>query len=89
MPINLYLTAAVGPGWLTLRVDGDDETRGTDTGFGFDFDIGKEWWVSDNWGLGLAGRFSLVGGTTKSDNTDIESDFGMAAFSLAFSATYN
>jgi hypothetical protein len=88
MPINLYLTAALGAGWLTVNIDGEDESRSTDVGMGFDFDVGKEWWVSDNWGLGLAGRFSLVAGTTSNEGTDVETDFAMAAFALLFSATY-
>jgi hypothetical protein len=88
MPVNLYLTAALGAGWLTTREDGQDESSSTDVGVGFDFDVGKEWWVSDNWGLGIAGRFSLVSGTTTIENTDVEADFAMAAFALLFSATY-
>ena len=91
MPINPYLTAVLGAGWLTLDIDGDDvDTRGTDAGFGFNFDVGKEWWVSDNWGLGLAGRFVLVSGTTTNeDNNDVKSAFGLVAFAVLFSATYN
>lgn len=88
MPVNLYLTAALGAGWLTINIDGEDENRSTDAGIGFDFDVGKEWWVSDNWGLGIAGRFSMVSGTTTEDNTGTETDFAMAAFALLFSATY-
>ena len=89
MPVNLYITAALGAGGLTTDIDGDDEpTRATDAGFGFNFDVGKEWWVSDNWGLGLAGRFVLVNGTSTDDDTDAKTDFGMVAFALLFSATY-
>ena len=91
MPVNLYLTAVIGAGWLTLDPDTDDDedSRATDMGVGFEFDVGKEWWVSDNWGLGLAGRFSLSSGTTENENTDIKSDFAMLGFGLLFSATYN
>lgn len=87
MPINLYITAALGVSRLTVDIDSDNEDpRGTDAGFGFNFDVGKEWWVSDNWGLGLAGRFVLVSGTT--NDADLETAFGMTAFALLFSATY-
>jgi len=46
--------------------------------------LGKEWWVSDQWGLGFAGNVAY---TAVAD--DISDDFNTLAFSLAFSATYH
>jgi hypothetical protein len=55
MPANFYLTGVLGVGFLSERSVAD-EVRSTDPGFALNFDLGKEWWVGGNWGLGLAGR---------------------------------
>lgn len=60
MPQNIYLTGSLGFAALNLLdVDGRDVSDG-DGGFGCGLDVGKEWWVSDNWGLGIAGRLHYV-----------------------------
>ena len=90
MPVNLYLTGAVGFSYAQVEVDGVD--RGSsDVGFGLNVDLGKEWWVSDNWGLGIAGRlwFSEVpdeAGVPGVAVTDV--DLSFRALAILFSATY-
>jgi hypothetical protein len=53
--------------------------------------VGKEWWVSDNWGLGLSGQ--MVPGTFRGKDPDLTlglvPSWKATAFSLLFSATYN
>jgi hypothetical protein len=86
MPANIYLTLALGLSWLTADTDQSD-ARSSDIGFGSNFDVGKEWWVSDNWGLGLAARFWYTHVNDSESSGD--STFNMLGFSLLFSATYN
>jgi len=49
--------------------------------------VGKEWWVSDNWALGLNGQFAF------SSNDDSEEagapNWDTIWFGAAFSATFN
>jgi hypothetical protein len=95
MPINVYVTGVVGPSWLSLSADDDDadEEISTDLGIGFNFDIGKEWWVSDNWGLGVAGRLWL---TVLEHDSDLAMtgaavsavDYTFIGYGVSFSATY-
>jgi hypothetical protein len=47
--------------------------------------VGKEWWVSANWGLGVAGIVHLA--SMKSTNED--SRVTAETLSLVLSATYN
>jgi len=54
------------------------------SGTGGRLGLGKEWWVSDQWGLGLAGNCAY---TVVSD--ELSDDFNALALSLAFSATYH
>lgn len=53
MPVNLYLSGSVGVGSMELDVAGPDGE--TQSGLFMDLTVGKEWWVGDKWGLGVAG----------------------------------
>ena len=90
MPANLYLTLGLGMSWLTFDTDvrsSRDRTRDSDLGFGLNFDIGKEWWVSDNWGLGVAARFWY---THLTDTvSEVDAKYDLLGFAVFFSATYN
>lgn len=58
MPINMYLTGNFGLGRLSFDAeDIDDES--SDWGFAMDASFGKEWWVGNSWGLGLAAVFGF------------------------------
>ena len=87
MPINLYLTGALG--MSTAQADGRLEISGDlGSGPGAEFDVGKEWWVGDEWGLGVALRASLlsVPQTTALGSSNDWLGWGMG---LLFSVTYN
>ena len=86
MPANVYLTGVVGIAKASAD-NGTDEASSTKAGFGFEGDIGKEWWVSDNWGLGIAGRFtfaSVPDEVTPGDSITLQA----LGFGVLFSATY-
>ena len=80
---NAYVTASAGFGELTFDIDGDDET--SDTGFATELQVGKEWWVSRKWGLGVA----LAGGYHSIPGDDLGSDFSGTSFAVKFTATLN
>jgi len=83
MPVNVYFSPSVG--LANLSVERDNVTVSTDAGFGLDLTVGKEWWVSDGWGLGLAGGFSwhAVGDGT------VDEVWSGPGLGLRFSATMN
>ena len=65
--------------------DEDGDVRLLYSGNGFGFTIGKEWWASANWGLGLAISYHK-------DSLDGDNNDGSASTShlgILFSATYN
>ena len=78
MPANIYVTGSLGMADATLEVDGYGEFE-SDSGLGVNLAVGKEWWVSDNWGLGVAGQVFFA---------DIEDESAIAG-GILFSATYN
>lgn len=83
MPANIYFSGSIGAGELTIDVKG--LSISTDTGLAADLTIGKEWWVGDNWGLGVAGGFGFH---MISDGGSPE-DWKGTSFGIRFSATRN
>lgn len=82
MPVNLYVSGALMADEFSIQEDGD-EIAHSDKGLGLELMVGKEWWASDNWGLGVAGalRFTSV----SEDSTN----WTGKGFNVVFSATYN
>lgn len=87
-PANAYVSASVGSGSLT----GTNELAGTtEHGLALEVTLGKEWWVSDTWGLGLNGGFSWFNcreGESSPITIGGESWSG-PSYGLRISATFN
>ena len=89
MPINLYLTGAVGLSSLALRyrdTSGQFHERASAAGLGFTVDVGKEWWADPDWGIGVAGRFWY---SRASDDAGVgHLDYEFVGAAVLLSATY-
>jgi hypothetical protein len=89
--INLYLAAAVA-GVNADLTPTDSMSSGqttvplTKSGPGFQLFVGKEWWVSANWGLGLA--FELLQ-SWMVDSSDSSVRWHASSYSFLASGTYN
>ncbi len=87
MPLNIYISASLLAHNLTFEgsiFEGDSKN-----GAAMYLSVGKEWWVSDNWGIGVA-LFVFSGSTTaKDESLNIEYDIKSTVVGIAFSATYN
>ncbi|PWJ60737.1 MULTISPECIES: outer membrane beta-barrel protein [unclassified Fibrobacter] len=81
---NIFVTGSIGAGQLTMNTSKDEDLYGTDKGFAFQIGAGKEWWVSENWGLGAELSF-VHSSTTGGDNGTGSAN----AIHLMFSATFN
>jgi hypothetical protein len=88
MPANISLSGSLGIGNFTL-IDNDNETSvSTDRGFSIQLKVGKEWWISKRWGLGVAVTY----GKTKLTNTPgggVEELMNSNNFGILFNATLN
>jgi hypothetical protein len=82
---NFYVSPSVG--LATASIEFDNVTVESDTGFAVDLTIGKEWWVSDKWGLGVAAGFGFH--AIPLDEDVSEDDATGNNFALRFSATFN
>jgi len=83
-PVNVYVSGAVVSDRISLESDGVKQAE-TESGVGVNLAVGKEWWVSDNWGLGVTGTARV----SQMDEKNISMSWSASAFGLAFSATYN
>jgi hypothetical protein len=96
IPANVYFSGTLLATTLSWRENSDDPgvddtSYSTELGFGFEGLVGKEWWVSDNWGLGAAAQLIVASMKDKSalDVGGPVPRWNALAFSLLFSATFN
>ena len=83
MPINFYVSSSVGIGSLTI--EGGGIAGETGSGPVFDLSVGKEWWVSSRWGLGLA----VALGYHSVPEQGVDENWSGISFAVRFSATLN
>ena len=83
-PSNVYL--AVTPSLTRLVSTQGTTTTTSDWGFGIRGAVGKEWWVADHWGIGVAASIGL---SSNKDGGSGAPTWGSAAFAVTCSATYN
>jgi hypothetical protein len=85
-PFNMYLSGTMLFAKLSMsNSDSNDNFASSDLGFGAHFNVGKEWWVSTNWGLGAAFQFQFASMKDKG----VDDRITALGFAALFSATYN
>ena len=87
MPMNLYIAGSVGFAVAQMKDDDADDTLSSDGGWGMNLMVGKEWWVSTNWGLGVAGQIMYM--SIKDKEIMEKENMTFASFGVLFTATYN
>ena len=86
MPANVFVSLSPSLTVLSILDQNSDEVGRTEYGFGAKLAVGKEWWISDHWGIGLAAQFFF--GINKDRGTDPPTWTSLGG-GLVFSATYN
>ncbi|HZJ53343.1 MAG TPA: hypothetical protein VFD38_04330 [Myxococcaceae bacterium] len=85
MPANVFVS--LSPSFTALTLDnGMGFVDRTKTGFGAKLALGKEWWVSAHWGLGVAVEGFFASNHDHGTGTATWTTFGGG---FLFSATYN
>jgi len=87
-PVNLYVSATVSASKVQIQdANTQDVQASSKWGLGVSTMIGKEFWVSDNWGLGAALQFHYA---SMEDNVPSPAPTIHAnAIHLLFSTTFN
>jgi hypothetical protein len=94
MPVNIYVGATLSLAGITVveQASADDkhvDVRHSQAGFGLDLDAGKEWWVTGNWGLGVALRARYLNLGAAHIAAGAEGRLTSLQLGLHFTATYN
>ncbi len=88
---NLFFSGSLLASQLVIDDSSGNQVGKSDWGFTVEGQLGKEWWASDNWGLGASlqvvyGRMKDQGSLTSTGSPPTWSATGI---NLLFSATYN
>lgn len=87
MPSNIFLSGSMGLGNFTLLNNNDKKNFvSSDKGLSMQLKIGKEWWVSKAWGLGIAFTFGKTKLTSKMSRNTVEL-MDSSNFGILFSAS--
>ncbi|HZR07329.1 MAG TPA: hypothetical protein VFA79_02025 [Myxococcales bacterium] len=81
---NYFLS--VSPSLTRITVETNGITGATNWGLGLRAALGKEWWASEHWGLGVVGQLSV---SLNEDSGPNAPTWTAWATTIAFSATYN
>ena len=87
---NVFFAGSLLASRLVINDTNGNQIGKSDWGFTFEGLFGKEWWVSDDWGIGASLQVML--GRMKDQDTFATASpptWSVAAFNLLFSATYN
>lgn len=80
---NLYVSASAGINDVSLELNAMDyKFENLDTGFSFMISIGKEWWINDEWGLGVSltyNHYSASGDYRGEENKASANSFAVEA----------
>ena len=87
MPANVYFSLSLLGSQVSLEVDQAEFE--SDIGFGINVMIGKEWWVGDDWGLGVAGFGYYSAMDDKKKFLGYTHSISNISFGILFSITYN
>lgn len=91
MPANVFVGGTLGVGTFRLRnVADDDDPVDTNPGLSFHAKIGKEWWVGNNWGLGVAVGYGFVGAERdEGSDADFNGEYASHKLYVLFNTTFN
>jgi len=88
MPDNIFINATVGLAKFTMQYNNAQST--SESGFGFQIKGGKEWWVSDNWALGVAGGLAYISANDKTvSGSNYSGKLSTTKFFVVFNTTFN
>lgn len=89
MPSNIFLSGTGGLGNFSI-IDSDDSKNDVSTqhGFSMQLKIGKEWWISKNWGFGVGLTYGKTNLTNKPSGSIVEK-MDSNRFGILFNTTFN
>jgi len=87
MPSNFFLSGSIGSGNFSIMDKNNDVTVSTSRGLAFQLKLGKEWWVSKNWGLGISVTYGKTNLTNK--GSGMVEKLNSNRIGILFNTTFN
>ena len=92
MPVNIFLSGTFGIGRFTEDFGNGQQT--SDGGLGFQLKVGKEWWVSKDWGIGVSVALLHLGVPDQSNadgpgGSHLSESLGANALGILFNSSFN
>lgn len=85
---NFYASASIGATDYSITIGGNDFSfTDLDAGLGFNITLGKEWWMNNELGLGIA--FSYTHNSANGKARDYKIEASNNTFALVASLTFN
>lgn len=84
-----HIQALIGMGQMSASNDSGDTSNENPIGFAMDLGGGYEWWVGEQWGIGVLGRLSYGSLKWKDSSSDLETKHNVVVPALLLSATYH
>ena len=85
---NFYASASIGATDYSITIDGNDFSfTDLDAGLGFNITLGKEWWMNNELGLGVAFSYTHNSANGKASGYKIEASSN--TFALVATLTFN
>jgi hypothetical protein len=89
MPSNILFSGTLGLGKFSITDSKDSKNNVTTSGgFSLQLKLGKEWWVSKNWGLGVGLTYGTTKVTNESTGNPTE-ELSSNRFGILFNTTFN
>jgi hypothetical protein len=85
-PLNLYVSGALALTFFFIEDVTGKTLDQTNSGFGFEGMVGKEWWASQHWGVGAA--VEIIAASGMKDQNDPTVHWTSEAFNFVVSASY-
>jgi hypothetical protein len=85
-PVNMYVAGTLAAMKISSSDSNGNNTGESSWGVGFQGLVGKEWWMTPEWGLGIAGEIIVA---SMKDSTQSDITWTGTAFNVLFSATFN
>lgn len=88
MPQNIFFSGSVGIGNFSIYDSKSDNNVSTQHGFSMQLKVGKEWWISKNWGFGVGLTYGKTA-LTNNPGGGVEERMNSNRFGILFNTTFN
>jgi len=89
LPSNTYFSATLASTQLSIQRNDQNTSTETNSGLGVTLQVGQEWWVGRDWGLGVAGQFLTASMKDNDTGTGNPPTWKTTGFGVLCSASYN